>query len=154
MVGKAHFWKWNMWPPSPTSAELKTVLAYPGTTLGSVGLCHRVIALNQWQRLFLGKRAACDRPWKLRSQRQHSGVVNISDVTGYSIMPWPLGQQQFLMPLMLTVVISYQEFIFWCAILTVFLLSIYHQLELFQKKFSVLFSKLKERKDPLKAEIE
>lgn len=104
--------------------------------LGQCRICgpQRRTALSQCQRLFLGRRAACDRPWRLGSQRQHTEVVNTSDVTGYSIMPWPQGRQQFLMPLMLTVVISYQEFIFWCAVLTAFLLSIYYQLELFKKK--------------------
>lgn len=57
--------------------------------LGQCRICgpQRRTALSQCQRLFLGRRAACDRPWRLGSQRQHTEVVNTSDVTGYSIMP-------------------------------------------------------------------
>jgi len=81
-----------------------------------VGQWYKIIVLNKHQRLFLGRTSVYDRPQRLGSQRPHRGVVSIRDVTSYSVMRWPLGQQQFLMPLMLTVILSYLEFILWCTI--------------------------------------
>lgn len=121
--------------------ELKSVLAYPRTTyeLWTSGIKSWVWTNTKDYSLAGQLYLTGHWEWGIR---QHNGLVSTSNVTSYSIMPWPLGQQQFFMPLMLTVIISYLEFILWCTLQTLFLLSIYYQPELFQKKFSIPFNKL------------